>query len=422
MSKHSIPFQILKQGVENFGTPLWLYDQKTIESRIQEMQIFDVVRYAQKASSNLSILALMRQRGVLVDAVSAGEIVRALKAGYRSGAMDPSQKTPQIVYTADVFDTDALALVKEHQIVVNIGSPSMIEQLGQAGVKTELILRVNPGFGHGHSRKTNTGGDLSKHGVWFSQIKDCVKRAQKYGLWITGLHMHIGSGADFEHLTQVSSAMLEASRYLGGHLKMISAGGGLPVSYKEAEPRPAIDVSAYYKLWDQTRKRIEESVGHSVSLEVEPGRYLLAESGYLLAEIRAIKKQGDKLFYLVDAGFTDLLRPSLYGSYHQISVIPKDNREIKDLQQVIVGGPLCESGDVFTQEEGGFVVTRELPMAKEGDFLLFHDTGAYGASMSSNYNSRLLAPELLYSDGELKLIRKRQSFEHLLANDILVDF
>ncbi|HQB64363.1 MAG TPA: diaminopimelate decarboxylase, partial [Fibrobacteraceae bacterium] len=404
MSDHFIPESVFQRGAESFGTPFWLYDRETIEARVREVKVFDVVRYAQKACSNLSILSLMRKLGVVVDAVSAGEIVRALRAGYQGGV---GKQTSQIVYTADIFDADALALVKEHHLAVNIGSPDMIQQLADYGVRTELMLRVNPGFGHGHSRKTNTGGDLSKHGVWHEQIKDCIKLAQKNGMWITGLHMHIGSGSDFGHLAQVCDAMFDAARLLGGHLKTISAGGGLPVSYHENEKNDRIDINAYYKLWDNTRKRIEQSVGHSVSLEVEPGRYLIAESGFLVSEIRAVKKQGTNTFYLVNAGFTDLVRPSFYGSYHEISVIAKDHRPLSERQQVIVGGPLCESGDVFTQEEGGFVVSRELPVAQVGDLLVLHDVGAYGSAMSSNYNSRLLAAEILYSKGSLEVIRER---------------
>ena len=169
MSNYVIPEAIIQKGAESFGTPLWLYDRNTIEARVREMQVFDVVRYAQKASSNLSILSLMKKLGVVVDAVSAGEIVRALRAGFQGGV---AKQTSQIVYTADVFDVDALAFVKEYNLAVNVGSPDMIQQLADFGVKTELSLRVNPGFGHGHSRKTNTGGDLSKHGVWHTQIKD----------------------------------------------------------------------------------------------------------------------------------------------------------------------------------------------------------------------------------------------------------
>ena len=418
---NTIPQEVILKGVEQYGTPLWFYDRATIEKAVRDVQVFDTVRFAQKACPNLSVVALMRKLGCVVDAVSAGEIVRALKAGFVGGC-DKKQKAPQIVYTADILDRDALELVKKYDIPVNVGSPDMIQQLADAGVKTELTLRVNPGFGHGHSRKTNTGGDLSKHGVWHEQIKDCVKLAQANGMWISGLHMHIGSGTDFEHLAQVCDAMVDASRRLGGHLRTISAGGGLPIPYHEEDKGSRIDVKAYYDLWDNARKRIQQSVGHDVNLEVDPGRYLVAESGLLVAEIRAVKKQGDNLFYLLDAGFTDLVRPSFYGSYHAISVIARDGRELNETVDAVVGGPLCESGDVFTQEEGGFVVTRKLPKAKVGDLLVLHDAGAYGAAMSSNYNSRRYAAEVMYTGGKLEVVRERQTFEQMLQNDRVIDF
>lgn len=414
--KTSFTNEMIEGVAKEFGTPFWLYDRATIEARVRECQVFDVVRYAQKASSNLGLLALMKKMGVVVDAVSAGEIVRALKVGYTGQG-----EVPGIVYTADIFDRDALDLVRTHHLPVNVGSPDMIRQLHEAGIKTELTIRVNPGFGHGHSRKTNTGGPLSKHGVWHEQLAQTLRTAQELGMPVSGLHMHIGSGADFEHLSQVCNAMVEVARPYGALLKTISAGGGLPIPYRH-ENLERIDVNAYYKLWDDARKRIEGLVGHSVSLEVEPGRYLVAESAVLVSEIRAVKTMGDNLFYLVDAGFTDLVRPSFYGSYHHISLIGKEGRPLGSEVDAIVAGPLCESGDVFTQEEGGFVVTRKLPEAQVGDLLVLHDAGAYGATMSSNYNSRRYAPELLWNFGRVELLRERQSFDHLLANERIPQF
>ena len=169
---YSIPKDIFVKAAKEYGTPLWIYNRETIEERVKETKVFDVVRYAQKACSNLSVLALMKRLGVVVDAVSAGEIVRALKAGYKGGI--EKGKAPEIVYTADIFDADALELVKQHKIPVNIGSPDMIEQLAAAGIRTDLTLRVNPGFGHGHSSKVNTGGDLSKMAFGMNKLKNVL--------------------------------------------------------------------------------------------------------------------------------------------------------------------------------------------------------------------------------------------------------
>jgi len=407
----------LKGVAEQFGTPVWCYDRKTIEKRISELKSFDVVRFAQKANSNLALLTLMRKQGVVVDAVSAGEIVRGLRVGF-----DGKGEHPGIVFTADLLDDDAIQLIREHQIPVNIGSPDMLDTLAAAGIKVPITVRVNPGFGHGHSRKTNTGGTLSKHGVWHRQLKEVVQKAKALDLPISGLHMHIGSGSDFEHLVQVAQSMVEAASIIGKNLTTISAGGGLPIPYRK-EDTSRIDIKAYYKVWNDARKQIAKTVDHPISLEVEPGRYLVAESGYLIAKIRSIKKTGNRLFYLVDAGFNDLVRPSFYGSWHHITVIAADGRKLgKEKVQAIVAGPLCESGDVFTQEEGGFVVSRDLPVAQVGDYLVLHDAGAYGAAMSSNYNSRRLAAEVLWNGDKPDLIRERQSFDHLLSLDKIPKF
>jgi diaminopimelate decarboxylase len=394
---------------QEFGTPVYVYDAAKIVERIRDLQAFDVVRYAQKACSNIAILDLVRRHGVVVDAVSAGEIHRALKAGYATHG-----KPHPIVYTADIFDRDALELVVRHKLHVNVGSPDMIDQLGAVSPGHEITLRINPGFGHGHSQKTNTGGESSKHGIWHEQIADCLLRADRHGIMVTGIHMHIGSGTDLEHLAQVCGAMENAVEEVGRSITTISAGGGLPVPYRETQSY--VDLDQYFRLWDATRKRIETSLGHSVTLELEPGRYLVAESGFLLTEIRAIKQSGGNTFYLLDAGFNNLARPILYGSYHPMSVAVADDRPLRD---VVVGGPLCESGDIFTQEEGGLVCRRKLPVASVGDYLILEVAGAYGSVMASNYNSKPLAPEVLIEGGKAKLIRARQTPEDMMRGELI---
>ena len=395
-----------------FGTPTFVYDAAKIIERLEDLKAFDTVRFAQKACSNLAIVDLIRNHGGLVDAVSAFEVRRALAAGY-----EPHGSPPPVVYTADIFDAESLDLVVEKNIHVNCGSPEMIDQYGSRAPGRDITLRINPGFGHGHSQKTNTGGDSSKHGIWHDQLHDCLVNADNYGLSITGLHMHIGSGCDFEHLSQVCDAMEKSAIELGRSLTTISTGGGLPTPYKDDDD--TIDVDKFYELWDATRKRLEDRFGHKIHLEVEPGRYLSAESGYLIAEIRAVKEQADNTFYLVDAGFNNLARPILYGAYHPISIVPADGDLNRPLVEAIVGGPLCESGDIFTQEEGGFVSTRALPVAAVGDFLVIECAGAYGSVMGSNYNSKPMAAEVLLQDGQANLIRRRQTFEELVAAEII---
>ncbi len=240
--------------------------------------------------------------------------------------------------------------------------------------------------------------------------------------------MHIGSGTDLKHLTQVCGALEKIALQVGPSVRSISAGGGLPTPYRESDE--TVDIQAYFELWNRTRKRLEDQFTHPLSLEIEPGRFLTAESGYLVAEIRAIKSMGKNIFYLLDAGFNDLARPILYGSYHPISVVPTDdarsdkidvNKELPttDMQQVIVGGPLCESGDIFTQEEGGFVAHRNLPRAEVGQLVVIECAGAYGNVMASNYNSKPLPAELLIHKGKTHLIRSRQTFEDLIQKETI---
>ena len=400
----------LNQLATEFGTPLWLYDAAVIRSRIAALRAFDHIRFAQKACSNTHILRLMREEGVVVDAVSPGEIARALAVGFSSkGGKN------EIVFTADLATEETLDLVVREEIPMNAGSIDMLRQLGSRAPGHRVWLRINPGFGHSHSNKTNTGGEHSKHGIWHTDLPAALAVIAETGLKLVGLHMHIGSGVDYSHLQQVCGAMVDLVKAAGQDIEAISAGGGLSIPYREDDAQ--IDTAHYFGLWDAARKEVEAHLGHPVTLEIEPGRYLVAESGLLLSEVRATKDVGSNHFVLVDAGFTELVRPSMYGSYHAISVIPRDgsNVSLRPLRDSVVAGPLCESGDVFTQGEGGVVETRRLPTAQVGDLLVLHDTGAYGAAMSSNYNSRPLIAEVLLEGEGARLIRRRQTMDELLA-------
>lgn len=180
-----------------FGCPVWVYDAQIIRRQIAALKQFDVVRFAQKACSNIHILRLMREQGVKVDSVSLGEIERALAAGY-----NPQTHPDDIVFTADVIDQATLERVSELQIPVNAGSVDMLDQLGQVSPGHRVWLRVNPGFGHGHSQKTNTGGENSKHGIWYTDLPAALDVIQRHHLQLVGIHMHIGSGVDYAHLNR----------------------------------------------------------------------------------------------------------------------------------------------------------------------------------------------------------------------------
>lgn len=413
MSTAITPAQIARIAQE-FHTPCWVYDAQVIRQQIAQLRQFDVIRFAQKASSNIHLLRLMREEGVLVDSVSLGEVERALASGYTPQAHNGHAP---IVFTADLLDRHALQRVVELGIPVNCGSPQMLEQLGQAHPGHPVWLRINPGFGHGHSRKTNTGGEQSKHGIWFEELAHSLAIIDQYGLDLVGLHMHIGSGVDYDHLQHVCDAMIAQVKACQRDLRAISIGGGLSIPYRDGEP--VVDTAHYFQIWDKARKDIEAHLGHKISMEIEPGRFLVAQSGMLISELRAQKQVGNNFFALVDAGFNDLARPAMYGSFHRISVhAPDGTPRNTALQATVVAGPLCESGDVFTQEDGGVVTTQELPAAEIGDLFVFHDTGAYGASMSSNYNSRPLIPEVLVEGDSIRQIRRRQTVQELIALEL----
>jgi diaminopimelate decarboxylase len=401
--------RLLLEIAAEFGTPVYVYDAAVFRRQFASLARFDRVRFAQKACANIHILRLLRDAGAWVDCVSPGELARALAAGFRPGA-EPAE----IVYTADILTERILDRVLEAGVAVNAGSEDMLTQLGERRRGHPVWLRINPGFGHGHSKKVNTGGEASKHGIWHENLAEALARVDRYGLDLVGLHMHIGSGADLEHLGRVGDAMVLAVERSGRDLRAVSAGGGLPIPYREGEA--PIDASAHFAIWDKARRRIEAHLGHSVELEIEPGRYLAGPAAVLLAEVRATKAVGNNHFTLVDAGFNDLVRPSMYGAYHQLSVLSRtDDVDARARRPTLVAGPICESGDVFTQDGSGNPLPRQLPEATVGDVLVFHDAGAYGASMSSNYNSRPLAPEVLLDGDRPVLIRRRQTIEDLLA-------
>lgn len=388
------------------GTPLFVYDAATIRARCAELRArFDVVRYAQKANSNLAILALIRAAGCQVDAVSAGELSRACAAGFAP---------EEIVFTSDLFDRAALAALARIPVRVNLGSLDMLAQVAAAGIGRAVTLRVNPGFGAGHGARVTTGGERSKHGLWHADLDAAVARARTLGLAVTGLHVHVGSGARLEGLLRAARAVRELAPRIGPDLTTISAGGGLPIPYRPGEARADLDRLA--AEWRAVQRELEHRLDRPLTLEIEPGRYLVAESGVLVSEVRATKQSGATAFALVDAGFHNLPRPVLYGAYHEISVLGRPPGEARHPQ--VVAGPLCESSDVFSQDEAGCPEARLLPRLAPGDFLCLHDAGAYAASMASNYNSQPFAAEVLVDGSRTRVVARRQGLDELWVREI----
>lgn len=389
--------ETLTELAARFGTPLYVYEAATIRERVSRLSGFDLVRYAQKANSNLSVLRLLRTAGVHVDAVSAGEIERALRAGF---------EPREIVYTADLFDAEALELVARHGLHVNAGSLDMIEDVPRDA--RELTLRVNPGFGDGSGPGVVTGGAESKHGIWIDQVGEAARLARARGLRVSGLHVHIGSEVGGARTRRTAQALLDVARELrsaGETLDALSCGGGLPIS-------DAFDLDEHAAIWRATRDELAAAQSSPVRLEVEPGRFLVAESGTLLARVLATKHQGARRYALLDAGFHTLVRPALYGAFHEIRPVEPRGGE---LEPVTVAGPLCETADVLSYDRERTRAPRSLPPLEKGDLVRIANAGAYGAAMSSTYNTRPLPAEVLVDGAEATLIRRRQTLDELLA-------
>ncbi|WP_309473806.1 diaminopimelate decarboxylase [Acinetobacter bereziniae] len=403
---------IIQEIRHDFGTPFWLYDESKILKRIESLKQFDVIRYAQKANSNIHILKIMLKNQVCVDSVSLGEIEKATLAGFSN----KEGRASSIVYTSDMIDAETIRRVIELNIPINAGSPQMLEQIGRVKEGHSVWLRINPGFGHGHSNKTNTGGINSKHGIWHESLNECYELIEKYKLNLVGLHMHIGSGVDYDHLAMVCDAMVKHAKECPFPIQAISAGGGISVPHTDNEKD--IDIEKYFSIWDKARKEIESFYKKKITLEIEPGRLLVSDSGYLVTEIRALKKMGSNNFVITNSGFNDLMRPAMYGSSHKISLIKNKDTKEQTIQSSIIAGSLCESGDVFTQDSLGIPQKVSIPTPQVEDLIVIHNCGAYGASMSSNYNSKLLSPEFLLRKSKYEIIRKKQSFEQLFQLEV----
>ncbi|VFP81185.1 Diaminopimelate decarboxylase [Buchnera aphidicola (Cinara kochiana kochiana)] len=392
--------------IKKYKTPIWVYNANIIIKQIKKLEKFDIIRFAQKSCSNIHILKLMKKNNVKIDAVSLGEIKRAIIAGFKPNNND-------IVFTSDILENKVLREVIQKKIPVNAGSVDMLKKIGKVSPGHSVWIRINPKFGNGHHIKTNTGGDTSKHGIW--NPIEALSIINQYNLNLIGLHMHIGSGVNTENLYQVCKSMKKNAIQLNKKIKFISAGGGLKIPYSDQDKET--DIENYYNKWNHTKKIISSTLKCPIKLEIEPGRFLVGQSGILIAKVYTVKNMGNNTFVLINSGFNDLIRPTLYGSYHKISVMYQNIKNKNNIPMIksIIAGPLCESGDVFTVKETGIIFPRILPQVSPGDYIIIHDTGAYGASMSSNYNSRPFIPEILYIKEKFKLIRRRQTIQEMLS-------
>jgi diaminopimelate decarboxylase len=404
---------------DRVGTPFFLYDAGILRERLRRLRALTQGptlqgRFAMKANSSRKVLELVREAGFWIDAVSGNEVLRARRAGFAMGS-----RPPVVLLTADVFRDNALTVVLEHGVLPNVGSPGMVDELRGAGYRGPIAIRVNPGFGHGHVQSCDTGGPSSKHGIWPDDLMEVKRRAVEAKLPIVSLHAHVGTGPQIREFDANMRKLVDAFTELLPHfpdVEAVNLGGGLPHPYRPGVPE--YDLDWYRPVLTDATARLGSLAGRSIRVEIEPGRYAVAGMAVLVARVKDVKRtrandRGDgHEFVMVDAGFVDLVRPAMYGSYHHISIVGAG--AARPPEPFVVAGPLCESGDVFTRDDRELLVPRQFGRPDIGDLLLLHDAGAYGASMSSNYVSLGRAPQVWWDDGHATLIARRESLDDIV--------
>jgi len=418
-SKQSLASYPLARLADQIGTPFYLYDGQILKQRLTALKALTEgadlqARYAMKANSSWKVLEAVREAGCWIDAVSGNEVLRARRAGFAMGA-----EPPVVMLTADVFRDNALTALLEHRVLPNIGSPGMIDELQGSGYRGPIAVRVNPGFGHGHVQSCDTGGPSSKHGIWPDDLAEVARRAAAAKLPIVSLHAHVGTGPQIREFDANMRRLVDAFVQLLPAFPDVAAvnlGGGIPHPYRpEAQ---AYDLAWYRPVLVEATKKFAAATGRPVRVEIEPGRYGVAGMAILVARVKDIKRTranergAGHEFVMVDAGFADLVRPAMYGSYHHISIVGAGAERAPE--PFVVAGPLCESGDVFTRDDRELLVPRSFGRPDVGDLLVLHDAGAYGASMRSNYVSLGRAPELYWEDGRATMISRRETLDDIV--------
>jgi len=394
--------------IEEFGSPLFVYEEDVIRKRARELKDAigynnKEIKFACKANTNIEIMKILREEGMGIDAVSPGEIYASLKAGYNP---------ENILFTTNNTTWDEIEYVVAKRVMVNIDSLSQLIKFGKRYPGHELCIRINPNVGAGHHNHVITGGPESKFGINYTEIDTIKEIVKSYDLKIKGLHQHIGSGIlDPNIFIKAIRVLLDVAIHFEG-LSFLDFGGGIGIPYQDNENE--INVAKLGKAITTEFESFCNRYGKNLKLIIEPGRYLVAESGFLLATVTVVKHGERHRFVGIDTGFNHLVRPVMYGSYHKIMNAARPNGE-KVLQTI--AGNLCESGDTFTRDGNG-IVDRSLVELKEGDIVCIFNAGAYGYSMSSFYNSRPRPAEILVKATRSRLIRKRDRIEELFKGDI----
>ncbi len=390
--------------IKEFGSPLYVYDENKIREQIKKLKEHIVypnkqILYACKANSNIAIMKILKEEGAWLDAMSPGELEIGFRAGFNSD---------EILYTGDNVTDEEMIFCIDRGIQLNLGSLSQIERYARINPNSSISIRINPDCGAGHHSHTITGGPNSKFGIYFDRVGNIKSLAKKYGINITGVHSHIGSGIlEVDEFIKAIDVTLNVAKHFD-NLEFIDFGGGLGIPYSSSDKE--LNMADFGSRVSDRFVKFCRDYGKDLSLYLEPGRFLVAESGILLITVNNLKETPSHRFAGTDSGFHHLMRPMAYGSYHEIINLSSSSSEI---ERICVTGNLCESGDIFTQSENGFE-DRPISKVKEGDILAILNTGAYGFSMSSNYNSRPRPAEVLISNNGHRLIRKRETINDII--------
>ncbi|NCS94396.1 MAG: diaminopimelate decarboxylase [Leptospira sp.] len=404
---------------KDFGTPIFVYSQAELERKCDEALAFPnafglTARYAIKANPNANILKIMKKKGIHIDASSGYEVHRALLAGF----------TPAEIQLTSQEEPKDLKELVEKGIYFNACSLKQLENFGKMFPGHKLSIRFNPGLGSGHTKKTDVGGTTSAFGIWHEKINEVKALVEKYNLVVEKVHTHIGSGSDPEVWKAVAHYTLEYAE-LFPTCKIVNLGGGYKVGRMADEKSTDMQkIGAPVKeLFVEFAKKHKREL----HLEIEPGTFYVANSGCILASIDDKIDTGSQgfSFLKLDTGMDSNTRPSLYGSRHPMIVVGKEESSEASqtaTKEYVVVGHCCESGDVFTQKEGGEPIVREVREAAIGDYMVMEGAGAYCSSMSTkNYNSFPETAEVLIDlNNKAHLIRKRQTLDQILQNEILL--
>jgi diaminopimelate decarboxylase len=399
----------VKALAEKYDTPLYVLSENRIRdnyNRLHSALLNDYkyvrIYYAAKANTNLTVLRILQSEGAYLDTVSPGEVFMGLSSGF----------TPdRLLFTGTSVRNDELKMLADANITVNVDSISELERLLKFTVPQVISVRVNPEVGAGHHSHCITAGPESKFGLWEEETIQAYAIAQRARVERFGMHMHIGSGIlELEPYVLAVEKLLSIAKRVhdevGIDFEFIDIGGGLGVPYKTEDKE--LDLTAFAsKVVALFKSKVKEYGLGKPFLCVEPGRYLVCDASILLTGVNTVKVTPSRKFVGVDAGFNTLVRPTMYGSYHQILVANKLNAADKETYDVV--GPICESGDALAKD-------RALPLVEEGDLLAVLNAGAYGFSMSSQYNSRPRAAEVMIRQGKDVLVRKREELNDLMAS------